>query len=203
MNLAELTFTLDRAEALAPYKRDVFAAVVAAPCGGHPATVRRLASAIQVSDQQAQKALVALGGWVRRGGPAVPWYGRGPAPRTWAPELEGEVFRPATGLTAEEILALPPGSFWWESNALWGWCWHPFQLRVVAAVYPSRRDDLWDEVRCAVHARMETALEGAPAKLSFGLRGEHRGETTLRARLEGHPNLWGTLLPAPRRKGEP
>lgn len=193
MNLAEITFTLALAEALAPYKRDVFAAVVAAPCGAHPATVRQLAQGVQASDQQAQKALAALGGWVRRGEPATPWYGRGPAPGTWAPVLEGGVFRPATGLAPDEVSALPDGALWWESNACWGWCWHPFQLRVVAAIYPSRKD-LWDTVRCAVHAHPATALEGAPAKLSYGLRGEHRGEATLRAHLEAHPDLWGTLL---------
>lgn len=202
MNLAELTFTLDRAEALSPYKRDVFAATIAAPCGSSPGTVRGIALDLSVSDQQAQKALAVLEeeGWVRRGGPA-PWGGRGSAPGTWVAALEdGRAFRPAAGLTQDDVGALPDGAFWWESNALWGWCWHPFQLRVVAAVYyPSRRKDLWDVVRCADYNHPATALEGAPAKLSFGLRGEHRGETTLRQHLEAHPTLWGGLITEIRR----
>jgi hypothetical protein len=73
------------------------------------------------------------------------------------------------------------GLFWWESNRLWGMVQHPLHWLFILHCHPN--DDR------ALAMRAKRCQDGR----SFGLRGEHRGETLYEwARREGIDWVWRT-----------
>lgn len=97
----------------------------------------------------------------------------------------------------------PDWSFWWDSNATWGWVCSEAHWRILCEHLSVEKPKALERVlsaRLAAWSHPTALLSGGAGNVSFGFRREHRKPTTLRDHAEKHGLTWMLTVPG---KAEP